>query len=302
MYKLALPILLLLCACHSSNYLVVKLKKYNPKHQNRVSLICEEEVTNAENIAPIQQLKLDTAAIYSWSFNDYQYLWNNYKKGKIDSISYCYSLQKMKNKDSLDLLNQKASSRYQEFSHDTSIDANLKLLIGVDSLKKEILLIVDANNNNNFLDDRIIKINSNNYKTIFDSLTIPVSNLTVYANEKVNNYSFPIKINSISNWKGTIDSMMKSIVAPSIDAGTYYMGSKRINHQVIYFNVFEYFTQIGFPVYEERISKEPSNMNATNAKNSILFMGKYLKINNTGYKLDTIQCKKQKCVAVFKKC
>lgn len=292
---------LLLFSC---NVTKIKLTEYTPVTSKRDNLQCADDFykIKEQDKTFVQSLNLDTFGVYYRSFNDFQTLYNQWKQDVIDSLAYNSELKKYKDEDSTYFAKSHKVFRYKEVSSDSTVNADVKLFVGVNKAKKEITLIVDENNSYYFRDDRIIKITPENFKQILDTLKFNVSNLRVYVDSQIINHSLPVTVNRISNSYDNFDKFIHDvvIVKPFISANCYYKGYKKVDGKNVYFIFKIFLYNIGFAEPWITVGNVPVG-DKEFSKNSTLYIGNYFKVANVLYKLDSLSISGKEYTAYIKR-
>lgn len=284
----------LFIACSSTKKLTVSLKTYIPSAKYRDGLMLTDYQLEDRNLSFVKTLNVDTFIAYKRTFNDYQSLFNDWQKKEIDSLTYTYRLRMQQSLDSLAKDEGSKLLRNTVIINDTTLDAEVKLLIGINKIKDEIIVIVDENNNNFFGDDRIVRITQKNYKTIFDTLTFRISNLKVIENNIFRNVSLPIMLNQIGNTYDDRTNGFQQILKftqPWISASTYFKGERKINGQKIYFDFDVFLYNINYSRNTMIVSKKPFDREKLTSVDT-LFRGNNFKLKGKTYILDSISPKK----------
>lgn len=283
-----LALFFLFFSCKTTNNLTIRIKPYLPKAIYRDALQLGIFSVNAKNAAFANALNLDTAMVFYRSFNDYQFLFNKWKRNEIDSINYVYSRLKLIREDSLALSNGYKISGLATYP-DTTLDAEVKMFVGINKGAKNIFVIVDENNNKSFNDDRIVIIDTNNYKTIFDTLQFKVTNLSTFFKNAVISFQLPIMINQLSSSdKPKVFNELLNL-NPWISASKYFKGKKRINGKRMYFDFSNFTYNYNDNTYSTIVSKFLINRGAID---NTIYEGDYLKINDLLWHIDSFNTRR----------
>ncbi len=287
--------LLLFCFSCKPTHFMMKLSDFQPKSNKRDALECEVYEISKRDSSFIKNLVVDTFRTYYRPLNDFQHVYLQMKKNRIDSLGYKVELAQLIKEDSLFSLNNTAPFRGHEIFDDDSLgNADIKLLIAANKAKQEVLIIVDENNNDTFSDDKIIKITPLNYKTVFDTLHFDVSNLKVKINGITQTYTQRVMINQIT-YRNALDKLKFSEFLefnnPWICCSKYYTGEKSIglNKKYFLFDCFIY--NIGFPNYDQIILTKYPIKKIKNSSDETFFYGKVFKIKENTFRLDSISNK-----------
>jgi hypothetical protein len=165
----------------------------------------------------------------------------------------------------------------------------LKYLSEYKKNAKKIVIIVDEKNNKTFNDDRIVTVDRNNYKTIFDTLQFNVANLSTFYKNGVISFQLPIMINQLSNSVQPIGFDELFDLNPWISASQYFRGKKRINGKRIYFDFANFTYNYNDNWYSTIISMSLINRGTPD---NTLYEGDYVKINDLLWHIDSFNTRR----------
>lgn len=279
---------LLFFSCKPTEKVTIKTKPYLTKAAQRDALQLGEYSIGTKNTIFAQVLKIDTAFIFHRSFNHYQSLFNKWKRNEIDSITYCYSRLKLIREDSIALSKGFRISGLTAYP-DTALDAEVKIFVGINKNEKRIFLIVDENNNKLFNDDRIVIVDTYNYKTIFDTLQFKVTNLSAFYKDAIISFQLPIMINQLSSSLKPKAFNELFNLNPWISTSQYFRGKKRINGKRMYFDFANFTYNYNDNWYSTIIST--SLINRGMPENT-LYEGDYVKINDLLWHIDSFKTRR----------
>lgn len=272
-------------SCKTTEKITIKIKPYLVKANYRDAIQLGSYEISAKNSLFVQSLKVDTAVCFNHIFNPYQPLLNMWKRKEIDAIGYNYRLSQIKKEDSLAFSNGHKISGLVPDS-DTILDAEVKMLIGINKKAFKIFIIVDENNNNIFSDDRLVIIDTINYEHIFDTLRFKVANLSGFCQNSIISFEFPIMINQLSNSNKPKAFNELFNLNPWISTSLYSKGTKRINGKRIYFDIDKFALDLNYITNFTIVSHKPINRD-NNLKNVDVYRGDYLKISEMLYHIDS---------------
>ncbi len=289
-------VFIVMVSCNYKSNISVRVKEYSPAANNRGAMELGTYLMNKENLVFASSLSFDTVLAYKRSYNFYQSLYNKWQRKEIDSVNYVYKLSNLKQEDSINLAKGYKISGLKAYP-DTKLNAEIKMLIGINKMNKKILIIIDENNNNLFNDDKLIIIDTNNYKNIFDTLHFIVSNLKAYLNDSIIDFQIPIMINqlSYSDKPKVFDELFD--LNPWISSSQYYRGKKRIAGKKIYFDFGNLIYEYNNNSYSTVTSLTPITRGG---HNNVYYEGDYLKINYQLYHIDSFG-KKKVLLSIVKK-
>lgn len=279
---------LLIISCKPKEKITVKIKPYLPKANQRDALQLGEYTMDAKTLEFTRTLQMDTAFVFSHSFNRYQSLFNKWKRNEIDSISYISRLTKLKERDSFPLSNGYKMSGLAAHP-DSILDVEAKIFIGINRSNKKIAVIVDENNNKIFNDDRIVIIDTNNYKTIFDTLQFKVRNLSTFHNNAIVTFQISIMINQLSHSIKPTDFSELFALNLWISASQYFKGKKRINGKRMYFDFKNFMDEYNDSLFSTIVSKSMINRGR---RDNTHYRGYYVRINDLMWHIDSFNTRR----------
>lgn len=204
-----------LTSCNTISY---KLKKTETISGNLIFINPFIETNNN-----IQEKKLRWIRLDNYCLDETQRLFNEYVVKKQDTITYKTALQKHYNH--LTTLHKKYNTAVQYFEVPQNANFNalnailkFKYLIFEDSVQ----IIVDANNNGTFTDDKATTVTAANYHNFIQHNSYQVTNLSQWINQELHTSSINFSFISLFNANKFFPITNMYDVVPVITTGSQY--------------------------------------------------------------------------------
>lgn len=282
-------LMVLLFCCCKTTYKLVKYEK-----------ILGNIILNKANQSNNQPLKNGiTIRLDSFYLDETQWLYKEYVVKKQDTIAYKTALQK--HYHFLNNLHKKYNSTVQYF--EVPLNANFNALNAILKFKylifeDSVQIIVDANNNGTFTDDKVTTVTAANYHNFIPHNSYQVSNLTQWVNGQLYNRSINFSFVSLFNANKFFPITNMYDVEPVITTGSQYKLKPKLFDKKFYL-ISTFFYRLDNLSYNflELDKKEDSRINANSIVNQVFTPRKkallIIKVDTIRNKLYAIKTKQK---------